>query len=43
MKKQEEKRQRRFNKATGVQGEGEPVGAEVGEKTDDAQAGDGTP
>jgi hypothetical protein len=43
LKKQEEKRQRRFNKAAGVQGEGETVGAEVGEKTDDVQAGDGTP
>lgn len=43
LKKQEEKRQRRFNKPAGVQGEGETVGAEVGEKTDDVQAGDGAP
>ena len=43
LKKQEEKRQRRFSKAAGVQSEGETAGAEVGEKKDDVQAGDGTP
>ena len=43
MKKQEEKRQRRFSKAAGVQDEGETTGAEAGEKKDDVQAGDGTP
>ena len=43
LKKQEEKRQRRFSKAAGVQKEGETTGAEAGEKKDDVQADDGTP
>lgn len=43
LKKQEEKRQRRFNKATGVQNEGETAGAEAEEKKDDVQASDSKP
>lgn len=43
LKKQEEKRQRRFSKASVVQSEGEAAGAETAEKKDDVQAGDGAP
>ncbi len=42
LKKQEEKRQRRFAKAT-VQSEGETTGEEAGKMKDDVQGGDGTP
>jgi hypothetical protein len=42
LKKQEEKRQRRFNKPADVRGEGETSGAEGEEKKDDVQPGDGT-
>lgn len=43
LKKQEEKRQRRFNKPADVQGEGETAGAEGEEKKNDVQPGEGTP
>ena len=43
MKKQEEKRQRRFNKPADIQSEGETASAEAEEKKDAVQAGNGTP
>jgi hypothetical protein len=43
LKKQEEKRQRRFNKAAGTPKEGEVTDAESQEKSDSVEAGEGNP
>ncbi len=48
LKKQEEKRQRRFNKAAGIQSEGETTdtettGTKTEEKSDGVEAGESSP